>query len=348
LKTFFLIKVAVLVTVRLTVNRLRGAGAQNYVSSGTPESTGCSTVEPALDKASSGRRQGGVPMTRRLRRLGGVAATLVIGVSVLIVLLVGGEAGASARANANAEQFAPGTRPTIVLIHGAWADSLSWSGVIQRLQDNGYTVIAAPNPLSGLQQDSETISDLLQTISGPIVVVGHSYGGAVMTDAAYGNTNVKALVAVDAFLPAQGESVFQLTAQKPGSCLTSKPESDIFNAVPVPGQPSGDDDLYVKASVFDRCFANGLSHSEAQIAEAAQRPFLASAGTDVSGPPAWQQIPTWDVVGTIDKIIPPAEQLFMAHRAKAHITEICAGHLSMVSQPAAVTAVIEEAAHATA
>jgi pimeloyl-ACP methyl ester carboxylesterase len=103
----------------------------------------------------------------------------------------------------------------------------------------------------------------------------------------------------------------------------------------------------VKPSVFDSCFANDLSPNEAAIAEAAQRPLLASAGTDVSGPPAWQQIPTWDVIGTIDKVIPPAEQLFMAHRANAHVTEIRAGHLSMVSQPGAVAGVIESAAQAT-
>lgn len=287
-------------------------------------------------------------MSRTLMRLLGIPVIAAIGLSVAVVLLLGGSAGASSAATSTPYKFAQGTRPTIVLIHGAWADSLSWSGVIQILQHQGYTVIAAPNPLSGLQQDSESVSDLLQTIRGPIVLVGHSYGGAVMTDAAYGNPNVKALVAVDGFLPAKGESVFQLTAAQPGSCLTSKPQSDIFNAVPVPGEPSGDDDLYVKASVFDRCFANGLSSVEAQIAEAAQRPLLESAGTDVSGPPAWKKIPTWDVVGTVDKIIPPAEQLFMAHRAKAHISEIHAGHLSMVSQPAAVAAVIEEAAHATA
>jgi pimeloyl-ACP methyl ester carboxylesterase len=287
-------------------------------------------------------------MRQRLRALSGLAAVAVIGLSVSLVLLAGGQAGASARIASSDNHFAPGKRPTIVLIHGAWADSLSWSGVIERLQRDGYTVIAAPNFLSGLQPDSEAVSDLLQTIKGPIVVVGHSYGGAVMTDAAYGNTNVKALVDVDGFLPAQGESVFQLTAAKPGSCLTSKPQGDIFNAVPVPGEPSGDDDLYVKPSVFIACFANGLSHTEAQIAEAAQRPLLSSAGTDESGPPAWKQIPTWDVVGTIDKIIPPAEQLFMAHRAKAHITEIHAGHLSMIAMPGAVAGVIEEAAQATA
>jgi pimeloyl-ACP methyl ester carboxylesterase len=234
-----------------------------------------------------------------------------------------------------------------VLIHGAWADSLSWSGVIERLQQDGYPVIAAPNPLNGLQQDTQTVSDLLQSIQGPIVVVGHSYGGEVMTNAAYGNPNVKALVDVDGFLPAQGESVFQLTAAQPGSCLTAKPQADIFNPVPVPGAPSGDVDLYVKPSVFESCFANDLSPSQAAIAAAAQRPLLASAGTDVSGPPAWQQIPTWDVVGTIDQVIPPAEQLFMAHRAHAHVTEVRAGHLSMVSQPCVVASVIESAARAT-
>lgn len=288
-------------------------------------------------------------MNLRIRTLSRLAITLAVGLAVLTVPLLASEVAADAHTARIADaSYAPGTRPTVILIHGAWADSLSWHGVIQRLQHDGYTVIAAPNPLGGLQQDSETVSDLLQTIQGPIVVVGHSYGGAVMTNAAYGNPNVKALVDVDGFLPAQGESVFQLTGAQPGSCLTSEPQSDLFNAVAVPGAPTGDDDLYVKASVFDSCFANDLSPAQAQIAEAAQRPLLASAGTDVSGPPAWKSIPTWDVVGTIDKVIPPAEQLYMAHRADAHVIEVRAGHLSMVSQPATVTAVIEAAAHATA
>jgi pimeloyl-ACP methyl ester carboxylesterase len=269
---------------------------------------------------------------------------LVVVLSLSAVALSLSATTASAQSKRPADN---GPLPTIVLVHGAWADSLSWSGVIRRLQADNYTVIAAPNALSGLQQDSQALRDLLQTIQGPIVLVGHSYGGAVITNAAYGLTNVKALVDVDGFLPAQGESVFQLTGAQPGSCLTAQPQSDIFNAVPVPGAPAGDVDLYVKASVFDSCFANDLSPRQAALAEAAQRPLLASAGTDVSGPPAWQQIPTWDVVGTIDQVIPPAEQLFMAQRAHAHITEVRAGHLSMVSQPDAVTRVIEEAARAT-
>lgn len=282
--------------------------------------------------------------TVRRRVVAGLASTLVVVLGLSAFALSLPITPASAQQSAWPNRV---PKPTIVLIHGAWADSLSWSGVIQILQNDGFNVIAAPNPLSGLQQDSQTVSDLLQTIQGPIVLVGHSYGGAVMTNAAYGNSNVKALVDVDGFLPAQGESVFQLTAAQPGSCLTAEPQSDIFNAVPVPGAPAGDDDLYVKPSVFDSCFANDLSHSQAELAEAAQRPLLASAGTDVSGPPAWQQIPTWDVVGTIDKVIPPAEQLFMAHRANAHVTEVRVGHLSMVSQPNVVANVIESAARAT-
>ena len=152
---------------------------------------------------------------------------------------------------------------------------------------------------------------------------------------------------IDGFLPAQGESVFQLTAAQPRSCLTSAPQSDIFTAASVPGPPTGDVDLYVKPSVFASCFANDLSAKQTAVAEAAQRPLQASAGTDASGPPAWQQIPTWDVVGTIDRVIPPAEQLFMAQRANAHVTEIRAGHISMVSHPDAVTDVIESAARGT-
>lgn len=268
-----------------------------------------------------------------------VSAPAAVAVASVAALLPNANAQSASQENA---------KPTIVLVHGAWADSLSWSGVIERLQAQGYPVIAPPNELTGLPQDSETLRDLLNTIQGPIVLVGHSYGGAVVTNAAYGDPDVKALVIVDGFLPAQGESVFQLTAAKPGSCLTSEPQKDVFNAVPVAGEPATDPDLYVKASVFDSCFANTLSPAQAAVAEAAQRPFLLSGGTSVSGPPAWKTIPTWDVVGTVDLVIPPAEQLFMAHRADAHIVEVHAGHLSMVEQPGAVAGVIESAAQATA
>jgi pimeloyl-ACP methyl ester carboxylesterase len=237
-----------------------------------------------------------------------------------------------------------GTKPTIVLVHGAWADSSSWNAVVGRLQRLGYTVDVPPNPLRGVSQDSAYLKDFLSTISGPIVLVGHSYGGTVITNAATGDTQVKALVYVDAFLPAKGETLEELNNAKPGSCVAS---SSVLNDVPYPGAPAGDYDTYVKQSWFPGCFANGLPAAEAAELAAEQRPLAASTFTEPSGDPAWKTIPSWAVVGTEDKVIVPAEQLAMAERAHAHITEIKAPHLSMVSDPGAVTRVILSAVNAT-
>jgi pimeloyl-ACP methyl ester carboxylesterase len=235
-------------------------------------------------------------------------------------------------------------RPTIVLVHGAWANNASWSGEIKRLQAAGYTVDAPPNPLLSLNGDSQTIADFLGTIQGPIVLVGHSYGGMVISDAATGNPNVKALVYVDAFVPDQGESALGLDSTQPGSALNAGPPNTIFNFVPYPGAAPGDALTYVKPSVFLQAFANDLPTKEGAVLAATQAPASYSALTAPSGPPAWKTIPSWYVLGTIDQAIPPAIQQFMAERAGADITRVKAGHLSMISQPDAVTKVILEAA----
>ena len=238
----------------------------------------------------------------------------------------------------------PRPKPTIVLVHGAWADGSSWNGVTARLQDAGYVVRVPPNPLRSLPGDSETIADFLSTIRGPIVLAGHSYGGAVITNAATGNPNVRALVYVDAFAPAQGENVFQLAG--PDSALAGDPAT-LFDFVPYPGAPPGDVDLYLKESVFLQSFANGVPTRTARVLYAAQRPFALSAGGQPSGPPAWETIPSWWVLGTQDKVIPPAQQRFMAERADSRITEVRAGHLSLVTRPDVVTGVILKAVRAT-
>jgi pimeloyl-ACP methyl ester carboxylesterase len=237
-----------------------------------------------------------------------------------------------------------------VLEHGAWADGSSWDAVIGLLQADGYTVYAPPDPLRGLANDSATLADFLETIAGPVVLVGHSYGGMVITNAATGNANVKALVYIDAFLPAQGETAFGLTAAQPGSCVGS---ANAFKVVPYPGAPAGDFDTYLKTGPdlpypgFARCFANGLPASQAAMLAVTQRPAAFSSGSAPSGVPAWQTIPSWSLIGTADHVIPPAEQLFMSKRAHARITEIDAGHLSLISHPGAVTRVIIAAAQAT-
>ena len=236
-----------------------------------------------------------------------------------------------------------GPKPSIVLVHGAWADTSSWDGVIQRLQADGYTVYALPNPLRGLPDDPAYLADFLHTISGPIVLVGHSYGGTVITNAATGDPQVKALVYVDAFAPAQGQTIAQLLAAHPGSCAV--PAN--LNLVPFPGAPSGVADAYIKQSVFPSCMANGLPATQARVLAATQRPIATIALTQESGVPAWQTIPSWAVVGTADHAIPPALQLAMANTAHAHITRVDAPHLSMISDPGTVTSVILHAVRAT-
>jgi pimeloyl-ACP methyl ester carboxylesterase len=231
----------------------------------------------------------------------------------------------------------PAVKPTIVLEHGAWADGSSWDGVITRLQKDGYTVDVPPNPLRGVASDSAYLASYLATVPGPIVLVGHSYGGFVTTNAATGNENVKALVYVDAYIPAQGDTLNSLTAQFPGSQVTPA----ALNFVPSPG---GVTDAYIKPSMFRGILANDLSARQAAELAATQQPIAASALTDVSGPPAWASIPSWDVIGTADHAIPPAAQEFMASRAHATVTKINASHLSMISHPGEVANVIEQAA----
>jgi pimeloyl-ACP methyl ester carboxylesterase len=200
------------------------------------------------------------------------------------------------------------------------------------------------NPLRGLTADSASITAYLSTISGPVVLVGHSYGGAVITNAALGNGEVKALVYVDAFIPAQHDTLVGLT--QPGSCFAAPPPT-VFDFVPIPGGPAGVADAYVKPSAFPGCLANGLPKRESAALAVTQRPLATNALTEESGVPAWATIPSWDVIGTQDHAITPASQIAMANRADAHITEIDAPHLSMLSDPRVVARVIEQAAQAT-
>ena len=241
---------------------------------------------------------------------------------------------------------ATSARPTVVLVNGAWANSAAWSGVIERLQAEGYAVDAPPNPLQSLNGDAATIADLLKTINGPIVLVGHSYGGAVITNAATGNRNVKALVYVDAFAPDKGETTLGLDSTKPGSALGAGP-TKVFNFAPFPGAKKGDAELYVQPAVFEQAFANGLPAKEGAVLAATQSPVVYSAVTAPSGTAAWKTIPSWYVLGTIDRAIPPAIQLFMAQRMHAHITRVKAGHLSMVADPGVIAQVITAAVKAT-
>jgi pimeloyl-ACP methyl ester carboxylesterase len=227
-------------------------------------------------------------------------------------------------------------KPTIVLEHGAFADASGWNGVTERLQDDGYTVIAPANPERGLASDSAYLSSILDTIQGPIVLVGHSYGGAVITNAANGHANVKALVFIAAFAPDAGETVGGLAGLNPGSGLT--PANLVVR--PYPGGADG----YIKPSVFHQVFAGDLSAEAAAIMAASQRPADLGVLGQHSGTPAWKTMPSFYMVASNDMTIPPATERFMAHRANATTVEVASSHVAMMSHPDAVEDLIISAA----
>ncbi|MEV4515478.1 alpha/beta hydrolase [Dactylosporangium sp. NPDC049525] len=256
---------------------------------------------------------------------------------VVTVAVVGAALGLAAPAVGHPQR----TKPTIVLVHGAWADASSWEKVNSRLQHDGYTVLAAPNPLRGLSSDAAYLAAFLQQrTTGPVILVGHSYGGAVISNAGLSDPDVAALVYVDAFVPDQGETLLGL--QNGGGDPTA-----LFDFVQYPGAPAGDADLYIKTAVYSQVFAADLPAATAAELAAAQRPITFGALVEPSGPVAWKVLPSWYVLGTADAILPPALQQQMADRAKSKITKVKASHLSMVSKPDAVTTVIESAARAT-
>jgi pimeloyl-ACP methyl ester carboxylesterase len=287
-------------------------------------------------------------LSRRARRIGLPAVPAAVLAAALIAMAPG---AAPARASASTVTVSAGlsAKPVIVLEHGAWADASSWSSVISQLQRGGFTVYAPPNPLRGLPQDSAYLHQFLTqnaALQGKqVVLVGHSYGGAVITNAAVGVPGVRALVYVDAFIPDQGDTIGHLAAAVSGSCLGSP--ADDFNPVPYPGAPAGDADLYIKPDLVPGCFATGLPAGEAAVIAATQRPLTASAFAEPSGPPAWKTIPSWAVIGTADRVIPPAELTIMAKRAGARITDVSTGHLSLITEPSVVTRVILQAVQAT-
>ncbi len=275
-------------------------------------------------------------------RLAVAGVSLAIAGTLLGAGLTGTAHAAVGAAHARALTADTGVKPTIVLVHGAFADNSSWDAVVRQLQRLGYTVDVPPNPLRGISYDSAYLSDFLSTISGPVVLVGHSYGGFIITNVGAADPEVKALVYVDSYLPVAGDTLNSLNSAVPGSCITTP---GIVNAVPFPGSAPGDADLYVKQSAFPGCFANGLPAAEAAALAAEQLPLAESAPNEtITATPAWETIPSWAIIGTADRLLAPAEQLAMATWAGAHITEINAPHLAMVADPSAVTRVITEAA----
>jgi len=231
------------------------------------------------------------------------------------------------------------SKPTIVLVHGAWADGSSWNPVAAELQSQGFTVLTPPNLLHGVDNDAANVASFIaQRAPGPVVLVGHSYGGFVITNAGHAD-NVKALVYVDAFIPDEGEFVFQILGGS-GSALAVPDPTTVLDLIGYPGAPEGDVEAFLKPDTVLNSFAQDLPEAERWLIVASQRPISLSANTSPSGPPAWKGRPSWAVVGTEDLVIPPATQRSMAERAGATITEVAASHVSMVSHPDVTIAAI--------
>ena len=245
-----------------------------------------------------------------------------------------GATTAPAVATSNSEQ-PTSPKPTVVLVHGAWADSSSWSPVMERLRKDGYPVRAIANPLQGLTSDTAYVSSYLSAIDGPVVLVGHSYGGAVITNVAASDPDVKALVYIAGFIPAKGETVGELAAK------SSPPIPLVSTDVPGGAEVSIDPDHFREA------FAGDVDRTTAANLAAAQRPANTKAVSDASVAEAYRNIPSWSLITRQDKAIAPDLQRFMSKRAHAHTEEVNASHAVMISRPGAVTKVIEEAAHST-
>jgi pimeloyl-ACP methyl ester carboxylesterase len=230
--------------------------------------------------------------------------------------------------------------PTVVLVHGAFADSSSWNGVIERLQAEGVQVTAAANPLRGISIDSAYVADVLEETPGPVVAVGHSYGGAVITNAAKQAKNVVGLVYVAAFATEEGERLADATADSRDSVLNSALVPLHYPAANG-GEPAVE--FAIDTERFHDAFAADLPTEEAAVMAATQRPVAELAFSEPSGAPAWKDLPSWTVLATGDKAAGTDVIRSEAERAGAKVTEVEASHVVMVSQPQAVTDVILEA-----
>jgi pimeloyl-ACP methyl ester carboxylesterase len=231
-------------------------------------------------------------------------------------------------------------KPTIVLIHGTFADASGWEAVIRRLHDAGYTAYAPANPLRGVAFDADYVRSFLRTIDGPIVLVGHSYGGFVITNAAVGVDNVSALVYVAAFAPDEGETAAQATG-------LGGDQVDLTQLVlvrPFPGAAEGDGDAYIKPEIFPQGFCQDLPPEQGAVMAVSQRPGALASLVAPSGPPAWKSLPSWYVVATQDRIIPPSAERVMAARAGSTTIEIDSSHVVFMSHPDEVTQLILDAA----
>jgi pimeloyl-ACP methyl ester carboxylesterase len=223
-------------------------------------------------------------------------------------------------------------KPSVILVHGAFSDGSSWKKIIPILEDEGFAVTAVQNPLRSLAEDVSTTKRVIEAQKGDVVLVGHSYGGSVITDAAAGSDKVKALVYVAAFAPEAGETVGGLLEKFPPAALGTAlaPDSASF--------------LYIDRTKFHHVFAEDVPEGEASVMAAAQKPIAASAFGESTKSATWKTIPSWYVVTTLDHAVNPELQRFMAKRIGAQTTEVKASHVPFLSQPEEISKVIKAAA----
>ena len=282
----------------------------------------------------------------------GISAILTVLLTIVLAMLLPSASSATGVAVSETAFAAdrPGStaKPTIVFVHGAFADASGFADSITTLQRAGYPVLAPANPLRGLSGDADSLRAFLSTLNGPLILVGHSYGGAVITNAATGNPNVKALVYIAAYALKAGESVGDANSLGGG-------HSDLLDNIylrPIPGfdpvpPPEGNLDAYIEVESFQAVFAADVPKSTAAVMAATQRPAALTSLGEPSGEPAWKTIPSWYLVASQDKAIPPEAERAMAARANAKTVEIRSSHAAMVSHPRAVTALILAAVAAT-
>jgi pimeloyl-ACP methyl ester carboxylesterase len=262
-----------------------------------------------------------------------VASPLVLAMAAASLPTAEAASGADATASSGA-----GGKPTVVLVHGAFAESSSWNAVTGRLLAKGYHVVAVANPLRSVHGDSAYVGNLLSSISGPVILVGHSYGGNVITDAATGHTNVKALIYVSGVAPEIGESASLLVGKFPGSTLGPTLAPPVILA-------DGSKDIYIQQDKYHAQFCADLSVREAQLMATTQRPITEAALNEPARSAAWKTLPSWFLYGSLDKNIPPAAHAYMAKRAGARraVEVKGASHVVMVSHPDALVQLIDEA-----
>jgi pimeloyl-ACP methyl ester carboxylesterase len=266
---------------------------------------------------------------RRAGRLAALAVCCALGVLGLVPTLARAQAG--------------GPLPTVVLVHGAWDTPAGWNGVAARLRDAGYPVVVPNNPLRTVWGDAAAISRVLHGVAGPIVLVGHSYGGFVMTNAALNNPRVKALVYIAAFAPDEGETALGLIAKSPGSLL---PAALVATPFVGPDAKLGVNTI-INPLLFSTVFAQDVPSRLAREMATHQGPATLASGAGKSGVPAWRTIPSWYMVARNDRTIPPAVERFMAQRAHATTVEISSSHAAPAAHPAEVADFVLTAARAT-